>query len=108
MKTILSSAFGRAIIAFSLVLLLGLIFNADSAFFELATHREALRQASMFGILACGLTAVILTGGIGSTVAGMLIIGYLEKILSINAVSEANRLMLTGLTIIAAGGEPLE
>lgn len=31
-----------------------------------------------------------------------LTIGYLEKILSINAVGESNRLMLTGLIIIAA------
>lgn len=41
-------------------------------------------------------------GGIGLTLLGTLIIGYLEKILSINAVPEANRLMLTGAIIIAA------
>jgi ribose/xylose/arabinose/galactoside ABC-type transport system permease subunit len=34
--------------------------------------------------------------------AGALTIGYLEKILSINAVGEAARLMLTGLIIILA------
>ena len=41
-------------------------------------------------------------GGIVLTLLGTLIIGYLEKILSINAVPEANRLMLTGGIIIAA------
>lgn len=41
-------------------------------------------------------------GGIGLTAVGTLIIGYLDKILSINAVSESNRLMLTGTIIIAA------
>ena len=41
-------------------------------------------------------------GGIGLTLLGTLIIGYLEKILSINAVPEASRLMLTGGIIIAA------
>ena len=41
-------------------------------------------------------------GGIGLTLLGTLIIGYLEKILSINAVPEANRLMLTGAIIVAA------
>ena len=41
-------------------------------------------------------------GGIMLTLLGTLIIGYLEKILSINAVPEANRLMLTGAIIIAA------
>jgi ribose/xylose/arabinose/galactoside ABC-type transport system permease subunit len=41
-------------------------------------------------------------GGMGLTLLGVLTIGYLEKILSINAVPEATRLMLTGLIIIAA------
>lgn len=41
-------------------------------------------------------------GGIGLTLLGALTIGYLEKILSINAVAEANRLMLTGAIIVAA------
>jgi len=46
-----------------------------------------------------------LMGGRGSvllTLLGTLTIGYLEKILSINAVSEASRLMLTGGIIVAA------
>jgi ribose/xylose/arabinose/galactoside ABC-type transport system permease subunit len=41
-------------------------------------------------------------GGIGLTLLGMLTIGYLEKILSINAVSESWRLILTGLIIAVA------
>ena len=41
-------------------------------------------------------------GGMGLTLLGVLTIGYLEKILSINAVPEATRLMLTGAIIIAA------
>jgi ribose transport system permease protein len=41
-------------------------------------------------------------GGLGLTLLGILTIGYLEKILSINAVPEASRLMLTGAIIIAA------
>jgi ribose transport system permease protein len=41
-------------------------------------------------------------GGIGLTLLGTLTIGYLEKILSINAVPEASRLMLTGLIIVVA------
>jgi ribose transport system permease protein len=39
---------------------------------------------------------------VGLTLLGALTIGYLEKILSINAVGESNRLMLTGIIIIAA------
>ena len=41
-------------------------------------------------------------GGIGLTLIGAMTIGYLEKILSINAVGEAPRLMLTGLIIVGA------
>ena len=46
-----------------------------------------------------------LMGGRGSvvlTLLGTLTIGYLEKILSINAVGEASRLMLTGVIIVSA------
>jgi ribose/xylose/arabinose/galactoside ABC-type transport system permease subunit len=41
-------------------------------------------------------------GSIGLTFVGAMTIGYLEKILSINAVGEASRLMLTGAIIIGA------
>ena len=41
-------------------------------------------------------------GGIGLTLLGVLTIGYLDKILSINAVPEAGRLMLTGIIIVTA------
>ena len=43
---------------------LGLVFNADGAFFKWDTHRDMLRQVSVFGILACGMTLVIIAGGI--------------------------------------------
>lgn len=41
-------------------------------------------------------------GGMGLTLLGVLTIGYLDKILSINAVPEAGRLVLTGVIIVAA------
>jgi ribose transport system permease protein len=41
-------------------------------------------------------------GGLQLTLLGILTIGYLQKILSINAVPEASRLMLTGIIIILA------
>src|SRR5579859_7359446 len=41
-------------------------------------------------------------GGMGLTLLGVLTIGYLDKILSLNAVPEAGRLMLTGIIIVAA------
>jgi ribose transport system permease protein len=41
-------------------------------------------------------------GGIALTLLGVLTIGYLDKILSINAIAESGRLMLTGVIIVAA------
>lgn len=68
----LASPAGRATIALLLVLLLGVVFNADGAFFKLGTHRDALRQVSVYGILACGMTLVIITGGIDLSVGSVL------------------------------------
>jgi len=62
----------RALLALLLVLLIGCVFNANGAFFKLGTHRDALRQASVFGILACGLTLVIISGGIDLAVGSIL------------------------------------
>ena len=45
---------------------------------------------------------IVLTLMAALTVLGVLTIGYLDKILSINAVPEAGRLMLTGVIIIVA------
>lgn len=63
---------GRALVALALILLLGCIFNADGAFFRAATHRDALRYISVFGILGCGLTLVIISGGIDLAVGSVV------------------------------------
>lgn len=62
----------RALVALVFVFLLGLIFNANGAFFKFDTHRGALRQASVYGILACGLTMVIISGGIDLAVGSVV------------------------------------
>lgn len=62
----------RALAALVLVLLLGCCFNANGAFYKWGTHRDALRQASVFGILACGMTLVIISGGIDLAVGSVL------------------------------------
>jgi ribose transport system permease protein len=71
-RTFWALSASRALAALLLVLLLGCIFNADGAFFKLGTHRDALRQASVFGILACGMTLVIISGGIDLAVGSVL------------------------------------
>ena len=68
----MASPAGRALIALLLVLLLGMVFHADGAFHKFGTHRDALRQASIYGILACGMTLVIITGGIDLAVGSVL------------------------------------
>lgn len=75
----------RALLALGFVLLLGCIFNANGAFFKLGTHRDALRQASVFGILACGLTLVIISGGIDLAVGSLLaLVGVAFSLLCIH------------------------
>ncbi len=67
-----ASPAGRASLALVLVLVLGVIFNGDGAFFKIGTHRDTLRQASVYGILACGMTLVIISGGIDLAVGSVL------------------------------------
>lgn len=62
----------RALLSLALVLAVGAVFNADGAFFQWDTHRDMLRQVSVFGILACGMTMVIIAGGIDLSVGSIL------------------------------------
>jgi ribose transport system permease protein len=60
-------------------------------------------ELSAIAIVVIGGTSLMGgRGGIGLTLLGTLIIGYIDKILSINAVPEASRLMLTGAIIVVA------
>ncbi len=68
----LAGPVGRALIALLMVLLLGAVFHAHGAFYKLGTHRDALRQSSVYGMLACGMTLVIITGGIDLSVGSVL------------------------------------
>jgi ribose transport system permease protein len=71
-KSFLASPGGRAFLALLLVLAAGAIFNAGGAFFHFGTHRDTLRQASVYGILACGMTLVIICGGIDLAVGSVV------------------------------------
>jgi ribose transport system permease protein len=62
----------RAIGALLAILALGSVFNQDGAFFEWSTHRDMLRQVSVAGMLACGMTLVIVTGGIDLSVGSVV------------------------------------
>jgi ribose transport system permease protein len=62
----------RALMALLLIALVGVIFNGGGAFYKWGTHRDMLRQASVYGILACGMTLVIITAGIDLSVGSLL------------------------------------
>lgn len=62
----------RATLSLVVVFALGVIFNAGGAFLQWDTHRDMLRQVSVYGILACGMTIVIIAGGIDLAVGSIL------------------------------------
>jgi ribose transport system permease protein len=72
LKRILFSPAGRAALALLLVLAVGAVFNADGTFFNLGTQRDTLRELSVFGILSCGMTLVIISGGIDLSVGSLV------------------------------------
>lgn len=70
--TVLRSPLLRAFLPLLVVLLLGAAFNGDGAFFEWSTHRALLREIAVLGILACGMTVVIVSAGIDLSVGSVL------------------------------------
>jgi ribose transport system permease protein len=62
----------RALFSLLLVIIVGAVFNAEGTFFSWDTQRDMLRQVSVFGILACGMTLVIIAGGIDLSVGSIL------------------------------------
>jgi ribose transport system permease protein len=69
------SPLGRALAAFVAILVLGCIFHKEGAFFDPSTHQGVVREIAVPGILACGMTVVILTGGIDLAVGSNLALG---------------------------------
>ena len=69
---LLQNPLTRVLLALLIIFVIGLIFNADGAFFKWSTHRDMLRQVSVCGILACGMTLVIISGGIDLSVGSIL------------------------------------
>lgn len=77
LSRLLAKAWVRALIALIIILLIGCYFNANGTFFRWSAHRDMLRQTSVHGMLAVGLTLIIITGGIdlgvGSVVAAVAV-----------------------------------
>lgn len=81
LKEIFRSPFARAFAALIFVVFLGVLFNADGTFFRWETHRDMLRHISVFAIIACGMTLVIITAGIDLSVGSVL--GFTAVLFSI-------------------------
>jgi len=77
--------FKRALLALFLILLIGVFFHGDGAFNKWDTHRDMLRHISRYGILACGMTLVIIGGGIDLAVGSVLgLVAVVSAILCIH------------------------
>jgi ribose transport system permease protein len=97
---LLRTAWIRALLALLLVIAIGCVFNAGGAFFRWSTHRDMLRQVSVYGILACGMTLVIVSGGIDLAVGSIL--GLCAVLFSyLMLVRDEPALVALGLTLIA-------
>jgi ribose transport system permease protein len=69
---LLRSPPARALLALLAMVALGCVFHQEGAFFRWSTHRDTLREIAVDGILACGMTLVILSGGIDLAVSSVL------------------------------------
>ncbi len=72
LKEVLTGPAFRAIIALVGVILIGCFFNADGTFFRFQTHHDLLGAVAINGMLALGMTLVIITGGIDLSVGSVL------------------------------------
>ena len=72
LRALSSSPPARALLALLGMVALGCVFHQDGAFFRWSTHRDMLREIAVDGILSCGMTLVILSGGIDLAVSSVL------------------------------------
>lgn len=91
----------RALAALAVVVVVGCVFHRDGAFFTWTTHRGTLREIAVGGMLACGMTVVVVSGGIDLAVG---------SVLGLSAVAFALLTMPLGLAaplaiaVVLAGG----
>lgn len=91
-----------ACVALAIVLIVGTVFNAGGTFFDSYTHTSTLSQIAGFGILSCGLTVVILTGGIDLSVGSL--VGLSGVVASMLAVRQGWPAWLAVAAAIGAAG----
>lgn len=72
LRCLLASPAARSLVPLVVVFVIGCVFHHDGAFYAWDTHRAMLREISVYGILACGMTVVIVTAGIDLSVGSVL------------------------------------
>jgi ribose transport system permease protein len=107
--SILRSPLARALAPLAIVLVLGMVFHQDGAFFAWDTHRAMLREISVHGMLACGMTLVIISGGIDLAVSSVLalaavLFAWLTLGHGIAAIGAVPLVMAVGLAAGASSG----
>lgn len=100
-KKIFKKPEARALTALIFVLILGFIFNADGSFFKWTTHRDMLRYISVFAILGCGMTLVIITAGIDLSVGS--VVGLTAVLFSLFSIQYGWSAWLVIPVVLAAG-----
>ncbi len=101
LREIIRSPFARALAALIFIVFIGALFNAEGAFFRWETHRDMLRHISVFAIIACGMTLVIITAGIDLSVGSVL--GFAAVLFSILSLQLAWSPWLTVPACLSAG-----
>jgi ribose transport system permease protein len=91
----------RALLPLFAVLLLGCLFNGNGAFFEWQTHRALFREIAVVGTLACGMTVVIISGGIDLAVGSVLAVSAVSFAL---LVLHQGASALLALPVVLLGG----
>jgi ribose transport system permease protein len=99
----------RALVALLAVVAVGCVFHQEGAFFRFSTHRDLLREIAVHGILACGMTLVILSGGIDLAVGSVLALSavafaWLTIAQALGAAPAIALVLLLGLAAGAASG----
>ncbi len=72
LRELIATPGARSVVPLLLVIAIGCVFHRDGAFFAWDTHRAMLREISVYGVLACGMTVVIVSGGIDLSVGSVL------------------------------------
>jgi ribose transport system permease protein len=93
----------RAVLPLVVVLAIGAVWNQHGAFFEWETHRALLREVSVQGILACGMTLVIVTAGIDLSVGSVLALSAVSFALLTMHAGVSGALAIPAVLALGAG-----